>query len=117
MIVEKGRIEASSHITIALQNSGEIAQLSRVSQWLRGYEEQKITLGDIIDSGPVAYDFRSGVWSAPPMITRVIEEEFDITYPPGHVRKLICQLGVFGTASETPADQSGQRKTKPMAPI
>lgn len=100
------------------RTSGEIADildapLSRVSQWLRDYEgqgydgilegyrsgripklseEQKITLGDIIDSGPVAYGFLSGVWNSP-MITRVIEEEFNITYHPGHVRKLLYQLG------------------------
>lgn len=100
------------------RTSGEIADildapLSRVSQWLRDYEEhgydgilegyrsgriaklseeQKITLGDIIDSGPVAYGFLSGVWNSP-MITRVIEEEFKITYHPGHVRKLLCQMG------------------------
>ena len=55
-------------------------------------EEQKNALGDIIDSGPVAYGFLSGVWSSP-MITRVIEEEFKITYHPGHVRKLLNQLG------------------------
>lgn len=100
------------------RTSGEIADildapLSRVSQWLRDYEgqgydgilegyrsgripklseEQKVTLGDIIDSGPVAYGFLSGVWNSP-MITRVIEEEFNITYHPGHVRKLLYQLG------------------------
>jgi|TARA_Y100000294_G_C8485458_1_gene308556 transposase len=100
------------------RTSGEIADildapLSRVSQWLRDYEkqgydgilegyrsgrnpklseEQKNALGDIIDSGPVAYGFLSGVWSSP-MITRVIEEEFKITYHPGHVRKLLNQLG------------------------
>ena len=100
------------------RTSGEIAgildsPLSRVSQWLHDYEEhgyegilegyrsgrnpklteeQRITLGDILDSGPVAYGFLSGVWTSP-MITRVIEEEFDITYHPGHVRKLLHQLG------------------------
>ena len=100
------------------RTSGEITEildspLSRVSQWLRDYEEQgyegllegyrsgripklseeqKVFLGDIIDSGPVAYGFLSGVWNST-MITRVIEEEFNITYHPGHVRKLLYQLG------------------------
>jgi len=100
------------------RSSGEIAgilnaPLSRVSQWLRDYEEQgyegilegyrsgripklseeqKTTLCDIIDSGPVAYGFLSGVWTSP-MITRIIEEEFNTTYHPGHVRKLLSQLG------------------------
>ncbi|RLC29300.1 hypothetical protein DRH13_05935 [Candidatus Woesebacteria bacterium] len=43
-------------------------------------------------SGPVAYGFLSGVWNSS-MITRVIEEEFNITYHPAHVRKLLYHLG------------------------
>ena len=100
------------------RTSGEIANilgapLSRVSEWLRNYDEQgyegilegyrsgrprkltkkqTITLCDIIDSGPVAYGFLSGVWTSP-MIARVIEEEFRISYHPGHVRKLLHELG------------------------
>ena len=47
---------------------------------------------DILDSGPVAYGLDSGVWTSP-MITWVIEEEFDVQYHPGHVRKLLHSLG------------------------
>jgi len=100
------------------RSSGQIAEilaapLSRVSQWLRDYEEQgyealleghrsgrpselnsaqKTSLGDILDSGPIAYGFLSGVWTSP-MVTRVIAEEFGVRYHPGHVRKLLGQLG------------------------
>ena len=100
------------------ETSGEIAQLlqaplSRVSHWLRDYEEQgyegllegyregrpaKLTgeqrteLSDIVESGPAAYGFASGVWTSP-MIVRVIEEQFGISYHAGHVRKLLHQLG------------------------
>lgn len=100
------------------RTSGEIADildapLSRASQWLKDYEEQgyegllecyrsgrcpkisekqKIYLCDIIDSGPVAYGFLSGVWTST-MITRVIKEEFGVSYHPGHVRKLLHKLG------------------------
>lgn len=100
------------------RTSGEIADilespLSRTSQWLRDYdvygyegllegyrsgrparlsEKQRIQLCDVIDSGPVAYGFLSGVWTSP-MIARVIGEEFSISYHPGHVRKLLCELG------------------------
>jgi len=100
------------------RTSGEICALlktprSRVSEWLRDYDHfgyegllegqrsgrpsqltrnQKVALGDIIDSGPVAYGFLSGVWSSP-MIARVIEEEWGVRYHPGHVRKLLYQLG------------------------
>ena len=98
--------------------SGQIAHLleaplSRVSQWLRddealGYEAlregyrsgrparlsqaEQEALGAIIDSGPIADGFLTGVWTSP-MMARVIAEEFDIQYHPGHVRKLLHQLG------------------------
>lgn len=98
--------------------SGQISALlkaprSRVSQWLKDYEyygyegllegyrpgrptllapRDKQMLGDIIDSGPVAYGYLSGVWTSP-MIARVIQDEFGIGYHPGHVRKLLQQLG------------------------
>ena len=100
------------------KTSSEIAGLlktprSRVSEWLKNYEsegyegvlegyrsgrpaklaeKQYSILCDIIDSGPVAYGFLGGVWTSP-MIARVIEEEFAVSYHPGHVRKLIDQLG------------------------
>ena len=100
------------------RTSGEIAKildspLSRVSQWLRDYDEhgyealleghrsgrppqlntaQKTALADILDSGPVAYGLLSGVWTSP-MIAGVIEQEFGVAYHPGHVRKLLAQLG------------------------
>ena len=85
---------------------------SRVSEWLKNYEyygyegllegyrpgrpaqlmeQQKSVLCDIIDSGPVAYGFLSGVWTSP-MIARVVEQEFGISYHPGHVRRLLRQL-------------------------
>jgi transposase len=49
-------------------------------------------LKDIVDSGPIAYGFTSGVWTSP-MITRVIADEFGIRYHPGHVRKLLHEIG------------------------
>jgi transposase len=98
--------------------SGEIAQLlaaprSKVSFWLSQYESdgwealleghrsgrpQELTaaqvsqLDGIIDSGPVAYGFSSGVWTSP-MIGHVIEAEFSVSYHPGHVRKLLKAMG------------------------
>ena len=99
-------------------SSGEIAELfksprSRVSEWLRNYErhgyeglleghrsgrppelseDNKRVLADIIDSGPVAYGFLSGAWTSV-VLARVIEEEFGAAYHPGHVRKLLYQMG------------------------
>lgn len=100
------------------QTSGEIANVLNVtrviaSQWLKTYEQkgfdglleghrsgrpgkltelQKIILCDIIDSGPVAYGYSTGVWTSN-VIANVIEEEFDIVYHPGHVRKLLAEFG------------------------
>jgi transposase len=49
-------------------------------------------LQDILDSGPVAYGLETGIWTSP-IISGVIAEEFDRQYHPGHVRKLLKQLG------------------------
>lgn len=55
-------------------------------------QEQKEILGDIIDSGPVAYGFTSGVWTSQ-MISCIIDEEFGVDYHPGHVRKMLKSMG------------------------
>jgi transposase len=53
---------------------------------------QRELLGDILDSGPVAYGLDTGLWTSP-MVAQVIREEFGCAYHPGHVRKLLRQLG------------------------
>lgn len=55
-------------------------------------DAQRQQLADIIDSGPVAYGFTSGVWTSP-MIAWIIEEEFDVTYHRHHVCKVLHHLG------------------------
>lgn len=98
--------------------SGELAKIlqaarSKVSEWLQRYqtdgvdgllegyrpgrpseltEKQQQQLGDILDSGPVAYGLDTGIWTSP-MIAWVIEEEFGVQYHPGHVRKLLHGWG------------------------
>ncbi len=100
------------------RTSGELAAVlkaprSKVSEWLARYQtdgvegllegyrsgrpaelstEQHQQLGDILESGPVAYGLDTGVWTSP-MIAWVIEEEFGVSYHPGHVRKLLHTLG------------------------
>jgi transposase len=100
------------------RTSGELAAVlkaprSKISEWLARYQtdgidgllegyrsgrpaelsaEQHQQLGDILDSGPVAYGLDNGVWTSP-MIAWVVEEEFGVTYHPGHVRKLLHTLG------------------------
>lgn len=49
-------------------------------------------LADILESGPVAYGLSTGVWTSI-IITAVIEEEFEVQYHPGHLRKLLNRLG------------------------
>jgi len=99
------------------RTSGELAGIlkaprSKVSEWLARYqahgidgllegyrsgrpaeltEQQRQQLGDILDSGPVAYGLDNGVWTSP-MIAWVIEEEFGVQYHPGHVRKVLHTL-------------------------
>lgn len=53
--------------------------------------EQHQTLADILDSGPVAYGFNSGVWTCP-MVCRVIEEEFSVCYHSAHVSRILHEL-------------------------
>jgi transposase len=86
---------------------------SKVSIWLRNWQqsgmdgileghrpgrpsaisdEQREKLSDILDSGPVAYGFTSGVWTSP-MVARVIEDEFSITYHSAHVSRILHELG------------------------
>lgn len=55
-------------------------------------ERQRRTLIDILDSGPVAYGFTSGVWTCP-MVARVIVDEFSTSYHPAHVSRLLHELG------------------------
>jgi transposase len=54
--------------------------------------QQREKLSDILDSGPVAYGLETGIWTSP-LVSQVIREEFAQDYHPGHVRKLLKQLG------------------------
>ena len=63
--------------------SGRPAELS---------SQQRERLCDILDSGPVAYGLETGIWTST-LVAGVIREEFDRAYHPGHVRKLLRQLG------------------------
>jgi transposase len=62
--------------------SGRPAELS---------ERQRRELADIMESGPVAYGFTSGVWTCP-MVVRVIEQEFSVSYHAAHVSRILHDL-------------------------
>lgn len=98
--------------------SGRISEIlnvsrSKVSEWLKIYEDQgfeglkegersgrpchltdvqKIILCDIIDSGPIAFGYSSGIWTSK-RIAQAIYEEFGVEYHDGHVRKLLYDFG------------------------
>ena len=57
---------------------------------IKAKDREKLT--DILDSGPVAYGLETGIWTAP-LVSQIIREEFGRAYHPGHVRKLLKQLG------------------------
>ena len=65
------------------QRSGRPALLSTA---------QREHIFDIVESGPIAYGFTTGVWTSP-LLQHVIVEEFGVSYHPGHVRKLLKALG------------------------
>jgi transposase len=54
-------------------------------------QRQRQKLVDILDSGPVAFGFTSGVWTCP-MVCRVIQEEFSVSFHPAHVSKILHDL-------------------------
>ena len=69
-------------------------------------------LANLINRGPVAAGFETGIWTSP-LIAQVIAEEFSQTYHPGHVRKLLKQMGYSvqrPIASLVQADLAQHRK-------
>ena len=99
------------------KTSGEISSIlktprSSVTLWLSNYEKhgydslleghrtgrpasltnkQKIELADIVDSGPIAYGYMSGIWTSI-MIAQIIENEFSVNYDPRHVRRILNEM-------------------------
>ena len=72
-------------------------------------DNDKERLWDIIESGPVAYGLNTGVWSSP-IIAEVIEDEFGVSYHPGHVRKLLKNLGFSVQRPTTKLVQADPKK-------
>ena len=55
-------------------------------------KEQLKELGDIIDAGPLAAGYESGMWTGP-MVGDLIEQRFSVRYHNHHVPRLLHQLG------------------------
>jgi transposase len=55
-------------------------------------EKQRAALTSIVEAGPLAAGYRSGVWTGP-MIGDVIEQRFGVRYHNHHVPRLLHQLG------------------------
>ncbi|HDH00350.1 MAG TPA: IS630 family transposase [Nitrospirae bacterium] len=72
-------------------------------------ENGKEQLRDIVDSGPVAYGLQTGVWTSP-IVAQIIEEEFAVHYHPGHVRKLLKEMGFSVQRPTTKLMQADPKK-------
>jgi transposase len=70
---------------------------------------QRKRLGGILDQGPLAYGLTTGNWTSP-HVTKVISEEFHCSYHPGHVRKLLHQLGYSVRPPNRPLIQTDRRR-------
>ena len=93
----------NEHREIGLLEGHRSGRVSKLSV------EDKERLGDIVESGPVAYGLNTGVWSSP-IIVQVIEDEFDVSYHPGHVRKLLKGLGFSVQRPTTKLVQADSKK-------
>jgi len=100
------------------KTSGQIAQLlqadrTRVHAWICAWNQageeglweghrsgrpselnpaDRERLADLVESGPVAYGLNTGVWTSP-LLAQIIAEEFAVEYHPGHVRRLLGNMG------------------------
>jgi transposase len=54
--------------------------------------EQKAALAPVIESGPLAAGYETGVWTAS-LVVDVIQKRFDIEYSQDQVRRILHQLG------------------------
>jgi len=67
--------------------------------------EQRARIPEFLWHGPEAYGFRGRVWTRA-RIARVIQEEFGVRYHPGHVGRLLAELG---WTPQVPVRRASQR--------
>jgi transposase len=79
------------------------------------HRDQRQRLYELIDKGPLAAGFTSGVWTSS-MIAVLIEREFGVTYNPRYVCRLLHQIGMtyqkaaFVSAKADDDDHQAKRK-------
>jgi len=55
-------------------------------------DAQRAELTGIVEAGPLAAGYQSGVWTGP-MIGDLIQQRFDVRYHNHHIPRLLHQLG------------------------
>ena len=122
-------------LSVQGQTSGQIARglqvdRTRVHAWIGSWNEhgdeglleghrsgrpaelsaaQREELADILDSGPVAHGLNTGVWTSP-LIAQIIQDEFAVSYHPGHVRHLLQRLNFSVQRPKTRLVQADPKK-------
>ena len=106
----RGYVDGRSVISLAAELG---VQRGAINKWLRWYEvegvdglctgkapgraprltdAQREELAKIIEDGPLAAGYQSGVWTGP-MIRDLIEQRFGVRYHKHHIPRLLNQMG------------------------
>lgn len=75
-------------------------------------EEQFKELSRIIEVGPEAYGYDTGVWTSP-IVREVVKKEFHVTYDVSHIRRILDKLGFsvqYPRVHLSKADHKAQKK-------
>jgi len=72
-------------------------------------DKDKERIKDIVESGPTAHGLNTGIWTSP-IIAQIIHEEFGVDYHPGHVRKILKEIGFSVQKPTTQLAQADPRK-------
>ncbi len=74
-------------------------------------KEQKKKIYDLVVDGPENYGFDCGVWNSP-MIAEVILREFNVTYNPRYLCRLLKQIGLSFQKAAFEAERTDDNKKK-----
>jgi transposase len=79
-------------------------------------KEQKTKLYNIVESGPLAYGFDCGVWNCA-MILDVIQREFNVSYNPRYLSRLLKSIGLSYQKACFVSDHLDEEKRKQWVEI